>query len=268
MLSTVSAAGQTDIDADLWARIDRYVADYFGRTRTIMARENVRLQPVDRLMRPEGQSRILSYELRIEWLPADGTGPIVPSFSRRLIKSMGHLGERSTDRECFDPTESSVEPLTILLPEHRHEFTFVRAKVRDARPPVVAIDYTPVSSKPPEVVWDDPCGTISLNDSVRGRIWIHSLTGAVLRVDERLASPYRFAIPKKARERRLPDTQTIDRLEYSIKYEPVKFRDPEETLLLPKSVRTISMVDNGVSMLKLQTFHEYRRFITGGRVVK
>lgn len=263
-----SQPAQAEVQAELWARIEKYVSDYFGHARTIVARENVRLQPVDRLLRPEGQGRILSYELRIDWIPSENGGPIVPSFSRRLVKSMGHLGLTPSGKECFDPTEASVEPLTILLPEHRSEFTFVKVDARDARPPVVAIDYAPVEKEPPKVIWDDPCGRISLDGAVRGRFFVDATTGTVLRVDERLDKPFQFALPLNAQTGLQPQSQTIDRLEVSIRYAPVKFRNPDETLMLPKSARTISLIHNGVSMLKLQTFDEYRRFITGGRVVQ
>jgi hypothetical protein len=67
-----------------------------------------------------------------------------------------------------------------------------------------------------------------------------------------------------------PVSQTVDRFETSIRYEPVTFRDPDETLLLPKSARTFAVIANGgvPRLLTLQSFDKYQRFVTGGRVVK
>jgi hypothetical protein len=50
----------------------------------------------------------------------------------------------------------------------------------------------------------------------------------------------------------------------------VKFRDPDETVMLPKSIRTLAIVYNGgiPRLLTLQSYDKYRRFVTGGRVLK
>ena len=51
---------------------------------------------------------------------------------------------------------------------------------------------------------------------------------------------------------------------------PVKFVDPDETLMLPASVDSLQVVRNaGVPRSrKTQRFSNYRRFITGGRIVQ
>jgi hypothetical protein len=65
-----SADPKRDVPAELLERIARYVEDYYRRSRTIIGRETVRLQPLDAGLRPDGVQRWLEFELRIDW---DGT---------------------------------------------------------------------------------------------------------------------------------------------------------------------------------------------------
>jgi hypothetical protein len=54
----------------------------------------------------------------------------------------------------------------------------------------------------------------------------------------------------------------------TIRYETVAFSDPEEVLLLPESIDTVTVVRGGLqSTRRSHTFSDYRRFVTGGRVL-
>ena len=266
--SHMSADGQESVPSDLLERMGRYVEDYYARTRTIVGRETVRLQPLDSSLRPEGNSRSLEYELRIEW---DGTTPTptAPSMNRQLTRKSGRLENAFDSPDCFDPHASSIDPLAILLAANRDSFTFTMKGLRDGGR-VAMIDYTPVERGTPEVVWKGECASIELNGQTQGRIWADVASGAVLRMEERLSKPFQFAIPKNFLGGRQPISQTLDRLETGIRYEPVTFRDPDETLLLPKSIRTLAVFYNGgvPRLLTLQSYDRYRRFMTGGRIVK
>jgi hypothetical protein len=55
----------------------------------------------------------------------------------------------------------------------------------------------------------------------------------------------------------------------TIRYKTVAFSDPEEELLLPESIESLTVVRGGLeSTRRRQTFSEYKRFVTGGRVVQ
>lgn len=263
-----SADGQESVPADLLERMGKYVEDYYARTRTIVGRETVRLQPLDASLRPTTDSRSLEYELRIEW---DGTGPTPtpPSMNRQLTRKSGRLQNAFESPDCFDPHASSIDPLAILLADNRGEFTFTMKGVRDGGR-VAMIDYKPVERGTPEVKWKGECASIDLNGNIEGRIWADIESGAVLRIDERLSKPFQFAIPDNFLSGRAPISQTLDRLETGIRFEPVKFRDPDETVLLPKSIRTLAIFYNGgvPRLLTLQSYDRYRRFMTGARIVK
>ena len=63
---------------------------------------------------------------------------------------------------------------------------------------------------------------------------------------------------------------TIERADTSIRYRQVTFQDPEETLLVPSSIDTVTVIRNSGAprVRKTQRFTDYRRFVTGGRIVQ
>jgi hypothetical protein len=264
----LAADPQGEVPPELLDRIGRYVEDYYRRSRTIVGRETVRLQPLDAGLRPDGIARWLEFDLRIEW---DGAGlqPTPPAMSRQLTRTSGHLENAREVPDCFDPHASSIEPLGMLLPVSREAFKFRMAGTRDDGR-VALIDYTPRERGTPRVEWRGPCASIRLNGQTDGRIWAELVSGKVLRIEERLSKPFQFVVPENVHSHSGPVSQTIDRLETAIRYEAVKFRDPDETLMLPKSIRTLAIVYNGgiPRMLTLQSYDKYRRFMTGGRVVQ
>ena len=105
-----------------------------------------------------------------------------------------------------------------------------------------------------------------------GRVWADSATGEVLRVDERLARPVPFLLPietvRSATRARI--SQTLERHEVSTRYEAIPFRDPDERVTLPVSITAMTVIDNGgvPRLLTTHRFSDYRRFVTGARVVK
>ena len=55
----------------------------------------------------------------------------------------------------------------------------------------------------------------------------------------------------------------------SIRYRQVRFRDPDETLMLPAEIVSTAMWRNGGSPGNriTQSFSNYRRFVTAGRII-
>jgi hypothetical protein len=70
------------------------------------------------------------------------------------------------------------------------------------------------------------------------------------------------------RRHRLDPFVVIVRDEVMIRYRTVAFSDPDEVLLLPESINTFTMVRGGLqSTRRSQMYSDYRRFVTGGRVI-
>lgn len=247
------------------------VERYFSRAQSVMCIEKVTLQPVGfDLMSQQALARNLTYELRISWEPSPDGGAPEASVQRHLLK-VGSRPPRPKDKPgCTDPKEVSPEPLSFLLPSRQSESIFtVAGPAKVTGRPAVMLDYRarevgPITSK----MTGEDCWSIDLPGRQRGRIWIDAETSDVLRIDERLAGVYDVTLPP-TKTRRVPETMTIERLDSSTVYRPVTFSDPPETVMLPKSMETVQVVRNSGSprLRKLQVFSDYRRFLTGGRIV-
>ena len=79
-------------------------------------------------------------------------------------------------------------------------------------------------------------------------------------------------IPVPAKQQRAGGSMfmTIERADSTIRYRRVPFRDPDETLVLPSSIETLTIIRNsGSPRTRIsQTFSNYRRFVTGSRIVQ
>jgi hypothetical protein len=120
------------------------------------------------------------------------------------------------------------------------------------------------------VTWRDDCVNVELPGLTRGRVWADAATGQVLRLDERVTKMFEFPVPRRLRRGTLPDTMVVERADTSIRYKRVTFENPSETVMLPASIDTLTIVRNaGVPRYRMtQDFSDYRRFMTGGRIVR
>jgi hypothetical protein len=75
--------------------------------------------------------------------------------------------------------------------------------------------------------------------------------------------------PLRRRYMLLDDPVIIEREDQTIRYKRVTFRDPDEAMLLPESITQLVLVRGGLqSTRRSQTFTDYRRFVTGARLVR
>ena len=272
--SVVRAQGGPD-EAELAARLERVAArveEFYALARTITATETVRIRPLAADLSPRGRYRELVYELRIAWEPpVDGGPPSEPTVLRELLLVNGRPPRPRDEPECMDLKAVSPEALSMLLP-HRHgayAFTLAGSGRTDGRASVT-IGYRSVESGPAEVTWRDDCVSVSLPGRSRGRIWLDSATDDVLRLDEELVGIFEFAVPRERGWSGSATRMVIERANSSIRYKPVTFENPDETLMLPSSVETMTAWRNaGVSrVLTTQVSSEFRRFVTEGRIVE
>ena len=125
-------------------------------------------------------------------------------------------------------------------------------------------------SKRPEITWKGECVTINVPAKTLGRAWVDVETGDVLRLDERFAGLFDVPIPWEFQARGAARTMIIERNDTSIRYQNVRFSDPDETVVLPSTIDTLSVVRNaGTPRLRVtQTFSDYARFTTDSRIVR
>jgi len=252
------------------ARVGDRVRRYYSRAQSIMCTERVSVQPLRRDLSPDGFGRVLEYELRIEWDAAeDADGPPEAKVIRDLRKVNGRPPRLKDDHDCLDPKSGALEPLALLLPRHREEYTFASkgfGRFRDR--PAMMVDYR--SRKPGAIAgtWKGDCVSIDAPGRTKGRIWVDQMTHDVLRLDEQLTGQFEYSVPREHWGFAGPQTWVIERADSSIRYRPVVFHDPEEIVVLPESIDVLTVFQGAQSYRITQAFSDYKRFITAGRIVK
>ena len=270
-LSARAAPGQSVVADTSVTRVGDYVERYYARAQSIVVDENVTIQPLGLDLRSDGFARRLTYELRVEWNP-DVTEDESPArVTRQLLAINGRPPRQGDEPGCLDPRSTSPEPLAFLLPERREKFTFKAAGLGrvDGRVALM-IDYRSVRPEEPKAEWKEECVSIDLPGRARGRIWADPETAEILRLDEGITGLVDVPVPRKQQRAGGSAYMTIERADSSIRYRRVPFTDPDETLVLPASIETVTIVRNsGSPRTRIsQAFSNYRRFVTGSRIVR
>ena len=277
-LATITAAGAQAPPAveELLARVGERVADFYKRAANVICIETSMVQAIGLDYSPVGFARTVESELQVEADLGDTSGEA--TFVRRIRRVNGREPREKDKKDragCTDPNPLSSEPLTFLLPAHRLEYRFRTAGVaKDRNRTTLMIDFASVNRRSDLELMEaasghDDCFDWSGDMAARGRIWVDANTYDVVRVDRGLGGPVDVKVPGLLQRRyRLINWVTILRDDVSIRYRKVGFSEPDEELLLPESIESVNMIRGGLqSTRRSQTFSDYRRFITRGRVI-
>jgi hypothetical protein len=252
-------------------RLSDYVEQYYSRAQSIVTNESVTVQRLNRDLSFDGFARRLVYELRVEWDPSVDGDESPARVTRQLLTVNGKPPKKGDKPECMDPKSVSPEPLAFLLPDRRHKYSFASAGIgrvdgRDA----VMVDYRALEPGPPIVEWTDDCVSVDVPGRWRGRVWAEPETATIVRMDEQLMGMVDLPIPRKQQRINGALFMTLERADMSIRYRPVRFNEPDETLMLPAEITSSSMWRNGGSAGSrvTQSFSNYRRFVTAGRILR
>ena len=258
--------------AQTLARVGQQVEQWYSRAQNVVSTETVWIQPLRSDLSPADFPRHLAFELRVGWDP-DRSGAAGAPVANVLREPIGGKGRPSIDRGdpgCMDPKPVTPEPMAMLLPARlgESEFSDARAERMDGRP-VLTIEYRGRAAGPPEITWTGQCVSVTLPGRSRGRIWIDAVSYDVLRIDDRLVGMFEFDVPREHVRRGAASSMVIERAESSIRYKRVEFQDPEEALMLPSAIDTLTVIRGaGTQRVRItQRFSDYRRFLTGGRLV-
>jgi hypothetical protein len=252
-------------------RVGDYVERYYARAQSIVVDEHVSIQPLGLDLTLEGFARRLTYELRVEWNPEATEEESPAKVTRQLLAINGRPPRAGQEPECLDPRSISPEPLAFLLRDRREKFNFKSAGLgRVGDRTAMMVDYRSVRAEEPKVEWKDECVSIDLPGRSRGRIWFDPETSEILRLDEGIVGMVDIPVPAKQQRMGGSMFMTIERADSTIRYRRVPFSDPDETLVLPSSIDTLTVVKNsGSPRTRIsQTFTNYRRFVTGSRIVQ
>ncbi len=258
--------------ADTLTRIGDRVEQWYSRAQSLISLESVSIQQLRADMTSLDFPRRLVYELRLAWnAPAEGGELPEANVVRQILTINGRPPKPKDDDGCLDPKPVSPEPLSMLLPAQRDDYTFSAAGTTrvDGRPALM-LDYRSVAPGVPEITFTRDCVSIELPGRSRGRIWIDAATYDVLRLDEHLVGWFDFSTPREQQRRGAPRDMTIERADSSIQYKRVSFLDPEETLMLPAAIDTVTVIRGGSTQRYriTQRLSDYRRFLTGGRILQ
>lgn len=272
---TAAQGPPADVEGVL-ARAGARVVEYFARAQSLMCLEKVSLQRLNLGFSADGPARFVESELRLSWQPThEDPTPKEARTLRQVMKVNGSKPRKGDHNNCTTPEQqdSEVQPLSILLPDQRAEHNFGyggRDKV-DGRDAIV-ITYREI--KRPKVESElledtEDCISFDLEGGMHGRIWLDPETHDVLRLDRSLVGLIEIPVPRKALRGGALPYWTMERWDTSIRFKPVKFDDPSETLILPVSSTTLQ-ITRGAGTPRLRTstqYLSYRRFITGARIV-
>lgn len=258
-------------------RIVRHVTEYYSRAQSLIGREDVTRQPIKSDMSMDGFATRYAYQLRLEWTPPEVDNTPKAIMLRELLTVNGRRPKPKDKPRCSQPKETWDEPLAMFLPESRdmYEFKWAGTGRMDGRA-TVSLDFRERSDKKnpePETSWDksddEACVSFAIAGRARGRVWVDAQTGEVLRLDENISGPIDIAVPREQQKHWHTASLTLERWTKSIRYKRVTFADPEEAMMLPDSIQQISIMRGGAQPMRItQKFTDYRRFLTGGRLVQ
>jgi hypothetical protein len=257
---------------DVVRSVGERVAAYYRRAQQLVCIERSTTVPITRDW-TLGFARVVESDLRVELAAIDGDRMPEAQVTRH-IRSVNGREPRERDKKdrsgCTDPTPISPEPLEFLLPGHRDEYRFT--SVRDgheAGRPALVIDFASMERRGrPELIEDayghDDCFDWKGPLAIDGRLWIDPSTYDVLRLDRRVAGPTDVRVPDPIqRKYQFSPWLTLERDDLTLRYKPVAFHNPDETVLLPASEESMTVFRTSLqSMRHNAVFSDYQRFLT------
>ena len=277
-LVTTSAQTTTDLDA-LMRQVGERVAEYHQRAQHVIGVEHAVVQPIRPNFASEGFPRTVESELRLVSEVADGETVSEVKMIRDVRRINGREPRQRDKKDrsgCTDPNGESPAPLAFLLPARRDEHRFISVKSgREKDRAALIIEFMSADRKSkPELIEDErghpDCFDWSGPIATRGRLWVDASTHEVLRVDRRLEGLVDVRVPWNLQRRyRFEPWVVLERDDLTMRFKPVAFSDPDEIILLPESIESVTVVRAGLqSTRRTETFSDYRRFLTTGRIVK
>jgi len=247
---------------------------FFTRAQSLICTELVSMQPLSSSLSADGLVRNVESELRVSWDPG-ADGPVTEAQVRRQVLKVNGRPPRANDhRSCTTPEQSDTEtqPLSMLLPQQRVKYEFAlagdgtidgrNAYMLDFRETAkVSADVRPIEGL-------EECISYDLTGGQRGRVWIDADTFDVLRLDQRLSGMIDLKMPRvMLRRPGAPTHLTLERADTSMRFARVAFTQPDESLLLPATISELRVVRPSSRLRTTTKYLNYKRFLTGSRVV-
>jgi len=258
------AAG--DGPAELLVKVDERVRSYYDRLTSITCTESVTQQELKGNFQPNGRSRAFVYDLVVIREPARAGDTELQVKAERRIKTIDGRSVDPTDQpRCTDPVPAYSDPLDFLLSRNQARFNFQTVSTESSADSIV-MAFTETSARPTTASWKHHCFEAE-GGRMKGRMWIEPATGDVMKLETQLAESFRIPVPGSNVQDRL-HAPIVERSDTSVRFKRVPFENPDETLLLPESIVTVTVM-RAVStprMQTTQTFTNFKRFMTEVKV--
>jgi hypothetical protein len=269
-------SGDDTLDSTL-DRASARVEEFFARAQSLVCTETVHVQPLSYGLTSDGFGRTIESELRLTWTPgADGEAATEAQALRQVMRVNGHPPRKNDRRNCTtaERNDTETQVLSMLLDGKRDEFGWELAgSARIDKRAALLLDYREKARITLDVRvtdGDEDCLTFDIRGGDRGRVWLDAETYDVLRVDQRLTGQVEAPTPRLLLRRPGASPHTVvERLDRSYRFKRLTFTDPDETMVLPVTATQIMVTHgNTVARQRVTTeYRNYRRFLTGGRVV-
>jgi hypothetical protein len=200
------------------------------------------------------------------------TSSTLKSVDGRTAKAAGRGGPKEKSWEESPPNHEDF--LNFLLPKFQGLYCFSfegEETLRGRR--AFRIAETRVGEEEPRVEWKGR--SFVAFGPTRMTVWVDAETADVLQIESHLVRPFEFDSPPSfsagpfgrfGPSRRL----RYERDDYAVRFRPVRFRSPDQTLLLPEHAEWLKVIE-GASRPRLRTtvtFTNYQRFVSGVRVIE
>jgi hypothetical protein len=244
---------------------------------TVMCTERSTVQPVGRDWSVDGMARTVESDLRVEMHGADTDMPAEPTVIREVRRVNGrppNPRDVKSRSGCTDPNPLSPEPLSFLLPAHREEYRFTSLRSgKDHDRAALIIGFQTVNRRSRVDLIEDEHGHEDCFDwkgsvSKSGKLWVDAVTEDVLKVETWLDGPVDIQVSRALQRRyNLAPSIVLERDDLTLRYKMFRFEEPEESLLLPEAVESLTILRNDLqSIRRHDVFNDYRRFLTSTRI--
>jgi len=255
-----------DGPAELLVKVDERVRSYYDRLTSITCTESVTQEELKGNFQPNGKSRAFVYDLVVIREPAKAGDAELQVKAERRIKSIDGRAVDAVDLpHCTDPVPAYSDPLDFLLSRNQARFKFETVS-KESNADATVMAFAETSARPTTASWKHHCFEAD-GGRIKGRMWIEPATGDVMKLQTQLAEPFRIPVPGNDLQDRL-HAPVVERSDTTVRFKRVPFENPEETLLLPESIVTVTVM-RAVStprMQTTQTFTNFRRFMTEVKV--
>ncbi len=239
------------------SRIAERMQLYYDRFVSIICTETVHQQELRFNLTPVGKPRVMVYELSVSRDP-HSKGQADFRVERTLQMVNGRPARKHQEPECTDPKTGTPEPLGFLLAKNQGGYRFTLADGGGGPAGTRALDFVETPPERVQITWKGNCFEAE-GGGHQGRLWFDPETFDVIQVDLQLSKPFLVPIPPGYFG--LQPSVRVERWEGTLRFARVQFAQPDEIVLLPESIDTLTVFRGARSLRTSQKLDNYRRFL-------